>query len=339
MSNEGSRITFGIIVLNGEPFTRYCLRSIYPFAHQIIVVEGGSRHAAAFCTPDGHSTDGTLEVLRQFKEQEDPEGKLEVVTREGFWEEKDEQSRAYAERATGNWLWQVDIDEFYKPEDMRKVLALLQNPPLPTAVSFPTITFWGGPEYEVDGVVLRSGGQCFRRLFSWGSGYSYSSHRPPTVLDAENRGMSDLRPVSGRRMAALGVYLYHYALLFPHQAIQKAVYYQSLSDGRRRGETWLANSYRVLKEPFRIHNSSQHRSWLQRCAEAHPPEVARMMADIRSGELHVELRDNRDVEQLLSRTSYCVRRSLLRSVAPVYGAVRRLWSARHRRTRSQEVVR
>ena len=35
------RVTFGIIVLNGEPFTRYCLRSLYPFAHQIIVVEGG----------------------------------------------------------------------------------------------------------------------------------------------------------------------------------------------------------------------------------------------------------------------------------------------------------
>ena len=40
---EWPRVTFGIIVLNGEPFTRYCLRSLYPFAHQIIVVEGGTR--------------------------------------------------------------------------------------------------------------------------------------------------------------------------------------------------------------------------------------------------------------------------------------------------------
>ena len=35
------RISFGIIVLNGEPFTRYNLRALYPFAHQIIVAEGG----------------------------------------------------------------------------------------------------------------------------------------------------------------------------------------------------------------------------------------------------------------------------------------------------------
>ena len=41
-----SRITFGIIVLNGEPFVRYNLRAIYPFAHQIIVAEGASKKAA-----------------------------------------------------------------------------------------------------------------------------------------------------------------------------------------------------------------------------------------------------------------------------------------------------
>lgn len=37
------RITFGMIVLNGEPFTRYNLRALYPFAHEIIVVEGAAR--------------------------------------------------------------------------------------------------------------------------------------------------------------------------------------------------------------------------------------------------------------------------------------------------------
>ena len=52
------KITFGIIVLNGEPFTRYCLRSIYPFAYEIIVVEGGHVDARSVCTPDGHSVDG-----------------------------------------------------------------------------------------------------------------------------------------------------------------------------------------------------------------------------------------------------------------------------------------
>ena len=47
--------------------------------------------------------------------------KITIITAEdegypdGFWPgEKLEQSQAYAKRATGNYLWQVDIDEFYK---------------------------------------------------------------------------------------------------------------------------------------------------------------------------------------------------------------------------------
>jgi glycosyltransferase involved in cell wall biosynthesis len=148
------KITFGIIVLNGEPFTRYCLRSIYPFAYEIIVVEGGHVDARSVCTPDGHSVDGTLESLYKFKKEEDPEEKLTIVTREGFWPKKDElgndrtpQSRAYAERAKGDYLWQVDIDEFYRHEDMTKVLNLLSANPDITAVTFPTYTFWGDVNY------------------------------------------------------------------------------------------------------------------------------------------------------------------------------------------------
>ena len=81
-------------VLNGEPFTRYCLRQIYPFAHQLIVVEGAAPGARNIATPDGHSRDGTLEVLKSFKRDEDPEDKLVLVTRDGFWSEKDEMSQA-----------------------------------------------------------------------------------------------------------------------------------------------------------------------------------------------------------------------------------------------------
>ena len=123
------KVTFGIIVLNGEPFTKYCLRSLYRFAHEIIVVEGASQRASCISTPDGHSRDDTLESLHKFKEQEDPENKLRIVTRDGFWSEKDEQSQAYAEMAGGDYLWQVDIDEFYMPEDMDYILRMLKSIP------------------------------------------------------------------------------------------------------------------------------------------------------------------------------------------------------------------
>src|SRR5262245_14627805 len=123
------RISFGIIVFNGEPFIRYNLRALYPFAYQILVVEGACAAAKTIATADGHSTDNTLEILHQFKSDEDPENKLQIITRDGFWSEKDEQSQAYAAKATGDFLWQVDIDEFYKPEDMEAIINLLQKDP------------------------------------------------------------------------------------------------------------------------------------------------------------------------------------------------------------------
>ena len=79
---------------------------------------------------------------------------MQLVRRDGFWSEKDEQSQAYAERASGDYLWQVDIDEFYQPEDVRVVLGMLRDDPGITAVSFDQITFWGGFDYVVDGWYL-----------------------------------------------------------------------------------------------------------------------------------------------------------------------------------------
>ncbi len=78
----------------------------------------------------------------------------QIVTRDGFWPKKDElgrdrtpQSRAYAELATGDYLWQVDIDEFYRDTDTRAVLDMLAEDPSITAVSFPEIAFWGDIRY------------------------------------------------------------------------------------------------------------------------------------------------------------------------------------------------
>ena len=71
-----------MIILNGEPFTRFNLRSLYPHAHQIIVVEGATAFAAEAATAEGHSSDETLDILHEFQRNEDPENKLTIVTAE-----------------------------------------------------------------------------------------------------------------------------------------------------------------------------------------------------------------------------------------------------------------
>jgi len=320
------RVTFGIIVLNGEPFTRYCLRALYPFAHEIIVAEGAAPAAAFMATPDGHSTDGTLDVLQRFKAEEDPEDKVQIVLREGFWSEKDEQSQAYAQKATGDYLWQVDIDEFYQPEEMRSVLQMLVADPEITAASFKQFAFWGGFDYIVDGWYLRKRANAFDRLFRWRPGYQYVKHRPPTVHDPRGRDLRLLKWVKASQMARRGVRLYHYCFLFPHQVLNKTTYYAALdrwgrADAKRE---WLRSAYEQLRSPFRVHNEYRYPSWLERFHGKHPSAVQQMIADIQAGRVDVPLRPTDDIERLLASPWYALGRSVLKALGPLAAFSERL---------------
>jgi len=317
------RISFGMIVLNGEPFVRYNLRALYPFARQIIVVEGASPAAAGIATSDGHSTDGTLETLRCFRKEEDPEGKLTIVTAEdeghpdGFWPgEKDEQSRAYACRATGDYLWQVDVDEFYLPRDMEKTIALLAAQDGDLAVSFKMITFWGGLDYLTDGWYLRKGAAIYHRLFRWKEGYRYAAHRPPTVVNDKGVDLRKIRYLDGGSLFVdHGIRLYHYSLLFPKQVREKCLYYAHVfPQARKDAEHWAVENFEKLSDPFRVHNVYSEPSWLERFAGDHPPQVRAMMEDIRTGVVEAECRENEDVERILRSVSYRFGRAGLKSL-------------------------
>ena len=329
------RVTFGVIVLNGMPFVPYHLRALYPFAHEIIVVEGAAPGAGRNATPDGHSRDGTLEEVRRFMTDEDHDGKVTLVLAEdeghpdGFWPgEKDEQSRAYATRATGDYLWQVDIDEFYRPDDMRRILELLAGDSSIQAVTFPTLTFWGAPDCVADGWFLLRGAADYHRLFRWGDGYSYAAHRPPTVLDAAGRDTRTLGWLDAHATARLGVEMLHYSLLFPFQAIEKVEYYSNWgvadgwypADGARR---WLEESYLSLRRPYHVHNVYRYPSWLQCYGGRHAPEAERMFADVAAGRVRVERRPMDDAYRLLSSPTYRTGRALLKVAGPVDLAARR----------------
>jgi hypothetical protein len=335
--SERPRVTFGMIVLNGLPFLPYNLRALYPYAHQIVVVEGAAPGAAAVATAEGHSLDGTLDELRRFAADEDPDGKLVVVTAEdeghadGFWPgEKDEQSRAYAARATGDYLWQVDVDEFYLPGDLEAVLELLASRPTVTAVTFPTITLWGAPWCEVDGWFLRRGNGDYHRLFKWGPGYSYARHRPPTVLDDQGRDTRAGLWLDAAEMKRRGIVMQHFSLLLPRQVHDKVDYYANWGVDARRllGRRWIEDSYLTLRRPYHVHNVYQYPSWLQRYEGPHPPEVERMVAALAGDGRREELRAMADVERLLDSQSYAVGRELLKWAEPLDRWARQVrWSA------------
>jgi hypothetical protein len=314
------RITFGVIVLNGEPFIRYNLRALYPFAHQIIVVEGATPAAVAIATPDGHSTDRTLQNLRKFKANEDPENKIIIVTAEkeghknGFWPgEKHEMSQAYATRATGDYLWQIDVDEFYKSEDMETVVKMLTRYPEITAMSFKMITFWGGFDHIADGWYLRRGANIYHRLFKWGKGYLYKSHRPPTVINPQGTDLRQLNWIHGSHLARRGILLYHYSLVFPKQVVEKCEYYQQAQWAKRsKAVTWAKDVYYDLKNPYKVHNVYDYPSWLERFRGTHPKPIKKLIDDIATQRIGVEIRPVQDREELLGSNGYKVGRFLMK---------------------------
>lgn len=324
----GPRVTFGIIVLNGEPFTRHNLRALYPFAHQIVVAEGASPRAAGIARPDGHSLDGTLEILRAFKAEEDPDNKITIVTAEdcghadGIWPgEKDEQSQAYAQRADGDYLWQVDIDEFYQPQDMSSVLATLASRPVVTQINVPQLNFWGGFGYVVDGLFLqqyyRAFGLGVPRAFKWGPGYRYTTHRPPTVVDAAGRATCEGTVIEGRELANHGIYCYHYATVLPHAVDRKMQYYalQGWPGSDRFGE-WFESDFVRITRPFRVHHVVDAVSWIDRFGGSHPPEIQSMMRDLERSGSH-PLRPVDDIERVLASRRYRCGRSCFRLLSPL----------------------
>src|SRR5512134_1673059 len=113
VSNGTARFSFGMIVFNGETFLHELLDSIYDFAYEIFGVEGPDQNSLPMAGPDGGSTDRTVEILRSYP---DPERKLRVIR--GTWRDKDEQSNRYMDEVSGDYIWQVDDDEIYKPEDL-----------------------------------------------------------------------------------------------------------------------------------------------------------------------------------------------------------------------------
>lgn len=278
------------------------------------MVEGASYLAKDSATADGHSTDGTMEILRRFKSEEDPENKVILVTAElegharGFWPgEKDEQSRAYATRATGDILWQVDVDEFYRPEDIEKIIHLLETRPAVRQINLRWKNFWGSVHYTVESFAVEQHylalGGGVPRIFRWGRDYYYKTHRPPTVLDAEGLDLKEGRLPIGES-ESLGVHIYHYATIFCHIVEAKTHYHERHRWTARKEQGWYTSNFLRIRRPFRVHHLTREISWLERFEGEHPPEILRMISDLEAQKIMEGLEPRDDVEALLASRRY-----------------------------------
>lgn len=286
------KISFGMIVVNGEPFIRYNLENLYPHAHEILVVEGAVekfRHAA---TKDGHSIDNTVRIIREFP---DPERKIKLIQRDGFWPEKDDMSNAYMACCTSDYIWQVDVDEFYKTEDIEKVRSFLTDHPDVTRIDLQTVNFWKGFKAVMQGASYCFGADQFRRVFRFRPGYRFLTHRPPTVIDAAGRVCGDTKVVSAEEMVQrFQIFVYHYSYVFTHGVETKADYYSRMGwgQGHEDGLAWAKGAWSQFSDPLRVHLIDFPPSWIVPFQGTHPDVIVRLMESL-------DFRENDFLEEFL----------------------------------------
>ena len=229
------RISLGMIVLNGEPFIEYSLRQMYDHVDEIIVVEGAVEKAMFATNADGSSTDRTVEIVRNLP---DPDGKIQLI--QGRWKGKLEQSQEYMKRATGDYVWAVDSDEMYLPDDVARIKQMLEDDPEITVVSFYERAFWHsfrtqlvGPPWEG----CREG--VFYRLFKRVPGAHYTTHRPPTVAGDDDVNLVEKKLVRANEMRRRGIFLFHYSYVDTGQIRQKVEYYRRLGSKNAGTADWF----------------------------------------------------------------------------------------------------
>jgi glycosyltransferase involved in cell wall biosynthesis len=230
------KITFGMIVFNAEStlpsgMLEACITNVYEIAHEIIIVEGATKAVTHYFdgdtsnfTSDGKSTDNTVNILKSIP---DPLNKIKIVESRGFWNGKTEMCNEWAKIATGDYVWQLDSDEFYHVEDMIKLKNYLQNHQ-PDAVYFNAYHFFGGLDYCIDE----------RSYPEWGSGPWYRvfknkpgkskwlSHEHP-IYECDGKVCNNGVVLNQTDSTNLGIKMYHYSYITESQILFKTLFYKN----------------------------------------------------------------------------------------------------------------
>lgn len=204
--NRPARLVQCIQMLNEAEFAEQVLGHIYNEVDRIIVVEGAvENHPRA--TPDGHSIDNTLEIIRNFKKDKDPKNKLSIISIQRPWKNLEEIKQVFLDMSIpGDWIIINDADEFYQPRDIQRLrVAIDLNPHaaefVPNFLHFYSDMFHiavPGPEWQPQ----------HQRIFKYVRGMKYNSH--PVVTDPAGHCTYFSAHYQHRRVMLNDFFIYHY---------------------------------------------------------------------------------------------------------------------------------
>jgi hypothetical protein len=225
------KMSFGMIVFNGDYVLKQNLETIYPFAHEIIITEGPVLHYQKQGFKE--SSDNTVKIIKEFP---DPDNKIKLI--QGQWPSKDSMCNAFLKHMTGEYVWHVDSDELYKPEDIKKVLDYLEkNHKTCYSMSFKLYSFYGGFERHISGFEENFEVHRIKKIIPGKS--TWLTHRPPTMLwPPTKKRCRDMGHIDHNTTDKWGIRIYHYSFVFPAQVKAKTVYYRQRGGAGIIGQYW-----------------------------------------------------------------------------------------------------
>lgn len=192
-----------LAVHNEAGWVEYNLRNNYDEFDIIRVVEGAVE-GRPLSTDAGHSTDETLEVIRNFP---DPDGKIELYTQNRFFKSLEEQKQVFLDTANdGEWLFIVDCDEFYMEGEIERVRQAICKRPIASEIIPTFLHFYRDfrhvkapePEWQPQ----------HQRIIRYRRGLKYHTH--PVATDAQGRCTYFDPSYQLQRFTMPDLYIYHY---------------------------------------------------------------------------------------------------------------------------------
>jgi len=218
------KLSFGMIVFNGDYVLQENLETIYPYAHEIVIAEGPVAHyqKQGFTK----STDNTIDIIKSFP---DPQKKIRLI--HGPWANKDAMCNAFLKPMTGDYVWHVDADEIYRPLDIERVVKYLDSHMDSCySMSFKLCSFYGGLERQISGFEETFEVHRIKKIIPGRS--RWLTHRPPTMIwPLTGKKCREMGHIDHNTTDRWGIRIFHYSFVFPSQVKAKTKYYYDRDPG------------------------------------------------------------------------------------------------------------
>lgn len=187
---------------NEADWIEYVLRNNYDEFDQIRIVEGAVE-GRPNATPDGHSTDATLDIIKSFP---DPQNKIELYQMRRHFKSLEEQKQIFLDTSRdGDWLFIVDADEFYMEGAIDRARKAILRHPMASEL-IPTFLHF----YRDFGHIRDFGDEWVlnhQRIIRYRQGMRYHTHPVATLSDGT---CTYFHPSLQDQRYFIPIFIYHY---------------------------------------------------------------------------------------------------------------------------------